>query len=200
MLLVRPLSGMGEYLFGWQSEKIINGAILNLPQDSDRLNKLIALSRLRIVIGPHWSFKHKTFQKTMSLIGKEMPIERLDWGVIGPSAITYYVTACGLLHHSQSVDVLYPVLPNDAARFFRVNTDAIKTRITSNTRAIHLWNELIKEQKNSSPRGLIHRKNVHPVRGRISLAKHVKTLPLCSSAQAPSYPARSLHAAKVHER
>jgi hypothetical protein len=150
-LVVRPLDGMGEYLFGWQDADVINNAVMNLPPDSECLDKLIELSRSRVVVGPHWSLKHKAFQHAMGLVGRQKPIEQLEWGVIGPFALTHYVLASGLRHHCQAVDVFYPVHPNDASDLFLADAATVESRITSSTRAVHLWNDLISELKRSPP-------------------------------------------------
>ena len=150
VLVIRSLEGMGEHLFGWQDHRVINNAILRLPPDSGCLDNLIKLAHSRVVVGPHWSVKHKLFQHAMGLIGWQTPIEQLEWGVIGPFALTHYVLATKLRHHCQAVDVFYPVHPNDASDCF-LEAATVESRITSNTRTIHLWNDLIKRQKKVPP-------------------------------------------------
>jgi hypothetical protein len=87
----------------------------------------------------------------MGLIGRERPIEQLEWGVVGPFALTHFVLASGLRHYCQAVDVFYPVGPNEASDFFLADAAIVETRITTSTRALHLWSNLIRRLKNVPP-------------------------------------------------
>jgi hypothetical protein len=151
VLLLRSLSDMGEHVFGWQDPYVINGAVLRLPPDSECLGRLIDLCRSPVVIGPHWPRHRKLLQRARSLVGTHVPIQQLEWGAVGPMALTHFVTSCRLLHHCQPVDVFYPVHFKDAACVFTADASAVAALFTSSTRAVHLWNNMLKELKHLPP-------------------------------------------------
>jgi hypothetical protein len=151
IFLLKNLDNMGSFIYGWQEPGIINSAVLKLPPKSKPLQQLIAISRDNVVVGPHWSLKHRLYQIAMGAAGMHTPLEKLEWGVIGPHALTKYLTESRLLHHCQPVDVFYPVEPLSASIIFDDNSFEVENRITSSTRALHLWNELIRNSKKGSP-------------------------------------------------
>jgi len=151
VLLLRDVKGMGDHIYGWQDANVINGAILKLPAESECLGRLRSLSRARVVVDPSWSFKEKAIQRAKGLFGLQVPVGKLRWGTVGPYALTHYVKACHLIHHCQPADVFYPVPFTDATSFFSADAAAIEGQFTSSTRAVHLWNDMIKEAKRRPP-------------------------------------------------
>jgi hypothetical protein len=151
VLVLRNLGEMGDHIFGWQDPYVINNAVLRLPADSDCLEQLISLSRAPVVVGPHWSLRQKAVQIGRSLFKVHVPIQNLEWGTVGPMALTHFVTSGRLLHHCQPMDVFYPVHFMDATSLFSADSASVEGKFTSSTRAVHLWNDKIKEAKRLPP-------------------------------------------------
>jgi hypothetical protein len=151
MLLLRPVSEIGEYIFGWQDASTINGAILRLPPDSPCLQKLIALCRSDVVVPPQWSRTQKAYQRLRAVIGRHTPVEKMEWGAIGPQALTRFLIDLRLLHRCQSVDVFYPVSWQQAWHLFEPDAALVENALTANTRAVHFWNDRIKHLKGRAP-------------------------------------------------
>jgi hypothetical protein len=151
VLLLRSLSGMGEYVFGWQDCHVVNGAILHLPAGSSCLLTLMALGRADVVVAPQWSRSRKAMQRVLSVVGKHDPVEKLEWGVVGPLAITRVIADERLTHLCQPMDVFYPLPWQRAELAFDPDASLVERTLTSSTRAVHLWNDRIKAFKNSPP-------------------------------------------------
>ena len=151
VFLIQSLQGPNQYIFGWQDEGTINGAVLRLPPDSACLADLLALSRASPFIAPHWPRRQKAIQWLRGLVGKDLPVEKAEWGALGPFALTYYVKNTGLRQFSQPPEVFYPVPFDKASTFFEPDPGYVTARITPNTRAVHLWNDMIKDLKKQPP-------------------------------------------------
>jgi hypothetical protein len=136
-----PKSG---YLLGYESDSVINGAILKLPQDSEILNTLLEITHDPYFI-PEWverSVKKKL--KFKKIFGPGVHISEMPWGVLGPTAITYYVNKLCLKDKVQPIDVFYPV--HYSCIHLLLDPDlTIDDLVTSRTQCIHLFNEMFRK-------------------------------------------------------
>jgi hypothetical protein len=147
MLFLRNISDMGEHIFSWQTEEIINGAVLRLPVDCplfDYVEKLVASP---VPLPRHWPLRKKIKQ-----LIRRRSIEQLEKSVIGPLALTDFLRRSGEARLAQAPEVFYPLRWQDRLDIFdpRIQVEA---RFTSETRAVHLWNTLLDRQgqKNAPP-------------------------------------------------
>lgn len=138
ILIIKNLQHMGEYVFGWEDDQSINCAVLRMPPNSPCLNALCDFSNSKVVVPPFWNLNRQTKQRLRWLVGKDKKLENLEWGVIGPKAMTHFVKAQKLLHYTQSFDVFYPVHFSEVETFWSPG-DHVEQMFTSNTRAVHLW-------------------------------------------------------------
>lgn len=80
------------YLLGFEHDKSINGAILKLPSTSITLKKLLNAAYDPWFI-PQWYSKIKKYRlKIKKIFGLGRHLSDMPWGVIGPEAITYYIS------------------------------------------------------------------------------------------------------------
>lgn len=151
VLLLKPLDDLGDYVFGWQDANVINNAVLKLPRDSECLGRLVALGRADVVVPPQWPRRQALKQRMRGLVGAQTPMENLEWGAVGPFALTRLIADFRLMHRCQPVDVFYPVPWQQAHLTFEPDTPLLLNVLSSSTRAIHLWNDRIKELKRTPP-------------------------------------------------
>jgi hypothetical protein len=151
VLLLKPIGDIGEHVVGWQDAYVINNAVLRLPPASPCLQRLIALGRSEVVVPPQWSSVRRMSQRLRSLFGQHIPFEKLEWGATGPLALTRLIFDLRLLHLCQPVDVFYPVPWQHASHLFQPDATLVESALTSNTRAVHLWNDRIKHLKGKAP-------------------------------------------------
>jgi hypothetical protein len=84
---VRPIED-ADYIFGWQNEQTICGAVLKLPSDCLVLAKLCNLEDGFI---PHWLGRRAQLKlRIRRFIGWPVSLEQMDWGTAGPAALTWY--------------------------------------------------------------------------------------------------------------
>jgi len=105
---VRPIPKQ-DYIFGYQTNDQLNGAVLKLPVGSRTL-----LEMLKFADDPHyivpWLVRSKLLRyRFRRFIGLPIHVSNYSWGKLGPEAITYFAREAGTIHHAAPIDVFYPV-------------------------------------------------------------------------------------------
>jgi hypothetical protein len=149
LYLLRPLPAT-PYLFGFQDQRWINGAVLRLPQDCPMLPGLLGLFEERTV--PDWLAPGAKLAAWWRLFTTgRSPLGQMPWGVAGPHALTALARRYGLLGQALPPEAFYPVAYDDAAW---ITNPAVRLEdvVTDRTIAVHLWNELIRPFKDAPAR------------------------------------------------
>ncbi|HEX2995034.1 MAG TPA: hypothetical protein VHP14_09420 [Anaerolineales bacterium] len=150
VFILRPIILDSPCLFGWEDRNSINSAVLYLKHDSSLLSDLLDLVYSHPVIPPWWPIEEQIKQRYLGSENRARPLEYLDWGVIGPQAVTYYAGRHNLAHIAKPTDVYYPFHWSEAKFLFDPTFD-IDSHITQNTCAVHLWNTLIQDFMKQKP-------------------------------------------------
>jgi hypothetical protein len=130
------------YVFGWENERTINGAVLRIPAQSDLLEDLRTLPTNNWC-PPFFGPKRKlAFYWTLLTNGSVMP-EHLPWGSFGPALITYLVKKHGVASYAQPKSVFYPVSYDDSELLLD-SPERVETMIRPDTRVIHMWHSKLK--------------------------------------------------------
>jgi hypothetical protein len=137
VLLLKPIDLPDDYIFGWESDRRINNAVLRLPRQSELLTELLAFVSRRPVVCPWWPAWKRSWQRATALIGLERGPETIALGTFGPKAVTHFVKELGLTALAKSRDVFYPVNYAETDLYFRPG--GLESRLTENTHAVHLW-------------------------------------------------------------
>ena len=134
-----------EYLFGYEYISKFNNAVLNMPSDSELLEKIMAASENPYFIPPWRTAKQQLKDRIRCMVGMGQPITKRPWGVIGPDLITYYIKELNLEHHAQPVDVFY-VLHHDHLRLLWSPGLKVADLVTPNTFGVHLYHSSIERE------------------------------------------------------
>jgi hypothetical protein len=110
----------GDYLFGFEGPRFINGAILRAPSDSPFLRDL--------------------FRKSTSLRPNQVRI----WGQLGPRLITAIARRHNLMHFAQKRDVFYPMSGGEVWALLDPKSYSLASQAVAKSSAIHLWNEVLR--------------------------------------------------------
>lgn len=140
--LLAPLPGDRLYLFGRCADGVINSCLLRLPPDSPLLPELLAPFDEREV--PAWLPPRARAAAWWRLgtTGRTQ-IAKMPWGSLGPNAVTAAVRRHGLHDLALPTEVLCSVHWKDA-RWIHSPFIHVEHVTTPRTRAIHLYNEIIK--------------------------------------------------------
>jgi hypothetical protein len=137
VLLLRPLDLDEDYLFGWESDRRINGAVLRMPAESELTKRLHEFVFERPVIPPWWPLWKRAAHRALAAIGRERGPEDISLGTFGPKAITHFVKEQGLVPLAKEIDVFYPV--NYAHTDVMFRPGGMEEKITDKTYTVHLW-------------------------------------------------------------
>lgn len=148
VLLLRNISGLGDHIFGLQDDRLIAIGVLRLPVSSPILRDILDCCSRRVIVAPHWKRQRQIRQRVAGAFGLHKTLEDLPWGTIGPKLLTYYARKHDIEPLPQTAFYPYP------SKDFMVAFDPgvrVEDRFTSDTYAVHLWNERIKHLKGSPP-------------------------------------------------
>lgn len=139
---LRPIE-RAEYIFGYETDTQINGAVLALPAASGLLKALTAASENPQFIPPWLPARKQKLRRIRMRLGMYPGVSAMGWGTLGPKAITHYAKTLGVEHLAQPIDVFYPVDSRRISTLFDPEL-TIADITTARTRCIHLYNEMIR--------------------------------------------------------
>jgi len=113
-----------EYLFGYESSTMINGAVLAVPRESTLLASLAAESA-------------------------KLDPKIIRWGELGPKLITKTINEVGLADQAQAREVFYPIEMKNAWRLFDPREIEWVHHEISSACTVHLWNEMMRRATRS---------------------------------------------------
>lgn len=131
------------YIFGFEEDGRINGAVLAMPQDSPLLSRLLKAAADPFFVPPWYKKTKRRHLMCKKFLGLGKNIADMPWGVIGPDALTYFANQLELASLGQPIDIFYPV-------HYRCISQLLDARLgvgdvtTSRTLAVHLYNERLK--------------------------------------------------------
>ena len=137
---VRPIEGLGDYIFSWERPGSINGAVLRIPADAPLLDDLLSIFETdnRPLFEPHLPLGRRLEVAARRLLGDPVPPAYMQYGATGPFALTHFVPKHGLLDKVLPNTVFYPVAYKDIPALMEPGSD-IKDIIQPNTRGVHIW-------------------------------------------------------------
>lgn len=136
-----PQSG---YLFGFEDDNIINGAVLALPSNCALLEDLRNAIKNPFFVPPWYSKSKQKRLKFKKIMGFGRNVADMPWGVIGPDAITYFATKRKVDNLALAIDELYPI-HHHRINMLLDNELNLSDITTHRTKAIHLYNEFLRQ-------------------------------------------------------
>ena len=139
VILIKPINLDDDYIFGWQSDELINNAVLFLPEAAAITDEICRFVDQKYPIPPFADPKVRAELERRAKLGSPVDAEDLPWGVYGPRALTYFVRKNNLLGFAKARQVFYPLHWSNAHVLFSADYD-VQSMLTPITVAIHLWN------------------------------------------------------------
>lgn len=143
VLVLRPITLDGPYLFGWEHPERINGAVLYLDRESPLLQALLTFIADPWPIPPFYSWAARFGLMVRRRVGFPKHVSAMRWGVFGPAALTHFAAQHRVSAAARPIDVFYPVPVREAHGPFTAQWDTHRY-LTSRTVTLHLWNEMLK--------------------------------------------------------
>ncbi len=132
-----------DYIFGWEDDRLINGAILRLPPNSMILQRMINLTTNDIIFPPWVGRKTALLAVLKNLLGDGPTVKHLGFGATGPQALTYQIKELGLADLALPREHFYPVHWKNVQAFLSPKL-TVRDIISPETTCIHMYNEILR--------------------------------------------------------
>jgi hypothetical protein len=149
MYCLRPIPD-SDYVFGWEDVRIINGAFLKYPADSDLARTLVAETVSKYPVPDHFGPRRKCLLRALRTVGLGISVEKMRWGVWGPRLLTTTIDKLGLQDKAQPIDRYYPLHFSCVPLLYDPGL-RVEDLVTPRTYALHLWHS--KKDSQSLPEG-----------------------------------------------
>ena len=160
-----------EYIFGWESDIYINGAVLKLPDSAPLLNDLWEAANHPALIPPWVKLGRRAELHVKRLVGLHRTADLARFS-LGPVALTWYTKQRGLEAKAKPRSVFYPIMTKDARDLVNPNI-SISDVIGPETVTLHCCSsQLLKFNLSEFPKGSIASAIV---RGELSIPTAVET-------------------------
>lgn len=141
-----------DYIFGWESDSYINGAVLKIPRNSEMLTAFLSATSDRSFVPPWLKPARRRIMRLRKAFGFPVSIDKLPWGTLGPRATTYFARKAGVADCAAPTDVFYPV-SCDRVRSLLDPHLSLDDLITKRTLCVHLYNQALERHSASVPSG-----------------------------------------------
>ena len=149
LCFVRAIDFQDDYVFGWEHESSINGAVLQLPPNSAMVRELLEIPHLNWR-PPFYGLRKATGFYLRRLIEGDIRPENYRWGTFGPAYLTHLAKKHRLCGRAQERSVFYPLRHRDAKMVCGA-AELVESQLTPATRTIHLWRSVLSREAQVSP-------------------------------------------------
>lgn len=157
ILALKPFKFPSEWVFGYEQEGYINGAVLHFPKNSKTLKKLLEIKPETKGMPPNLQGFKKVKYALRNWMQGGLSIDLWPWGSIGPSAITEYLYIYDEVKHALPRSAFYAVGLDEVEKFVKPGALSMAD-IPKDAWALHLWgkelrNVLREKYENRIPDG-----------------------------------------------
>ena len=158
VICLRPFDHESDYVFGRQSLKEVNNAVLKIPRNSPLLEELIYFCENPNVIRATDKFKVKA-RKTFRRLSRRNEVGVVRFGELGPQLLTYLANKNNLQDKATHASEFYPISTYQAMYPFD-GVAQIDWFHQQGSYAIHLWNEVLSKSLGDKRDGPYHANSI----------------------------------------
>ncbi|RED18422.1 hypothetical protein [Pontivivens insulae] len=138
---VRPIEPETPYVFGYETDRQMNGAVLGMPHDSEMLGMLLDLTSDPYNIPEFHNPRARERHRLAKEAGTPVHASEMPWGVWGPHAVTWAAKKSGNADKAQAREVYYPVHFAERNLFFK-RPRLVMNMIKPETLTVHIWGRI----------------------------------------------------------
>ncbi len=131
-----------DYIFGYQANDQLNGAVLRLPVGCPVLVEGLKMTEDPHYIAPWLGRERRAWYRLRKAVGLPVHISHYPWGKLGPEAVTHLAKTTGAISHAAPIDVFYPILHSQVTLLLDPQL-ALSDIATSRTLCIHLFDNVL---------------------------------------------------------
>lgn len=157
LLALRKFDFNSDYVYGYESQSFINGAVLRIPHESPALKILTSFNEDTVGIPPGieiFSFEMIKFLIKSIFIRRSFHISSWPWGSVGPKVITHFLRKTGEDKHAFPIKAFYP-LPFERVEDLLKPNLIKKDMFDKDCYAVHLWGKELRKIMNDKYGGKI---------------------------------------------
>lgn len=143
VIALKPFNFDSDWVFGLETEREANNAILRLPRDSQTLRDLLSLATISRGLPPTLK-GFRRFRYWAKSLGRGLTVDRWPWGATGPRALTYYLEKNNEMGKALPISAFYAI-PLSEAHHFAMPGKITKENLPLNAWAVHLWGKELRE-------------------------------------------------------
>ena len=136
--VIKPLDFEQPFVFGMEHENTINAAILYIPPKSEMVRDLCEIP-LSDRCPPWYGPKRRLAYYWKRLTQGQVRVDEMMWGTFGPLMVTFLAKKHKVADQAQKPSVFYPISWKDARQFYEP-AHIVKSSLTQDTHAVHLYN------------------------------------------------------------
>lgn len=148
-VFLRPFDFAQPYVFGWELEGWINNAVMFAPSESDFVQDLFKFTQPNVRppwFGPKRSAQFYWKRWRNGYLG----LEHMPWGTYSAGLVTHLVKKRKLQRFAVDPRVFYPVRWSEARLVYDA-AHRVNSKLTEETRAVHLWHSKLGHLVSSPP-------------------------------------------------
>jgi hypothetical protein len=149
LYFLRPIDFHDDYVFGWENEKSINGAVMRLPRDCRMLRELCDIPHTNWKPPYYGPRKTALFYWSRLITGDVYP-ENYRWGAFGPAILTHLAKKYSVSKKAKNRSVFYPIRHCETFLLYGP-PESVNRLLTAETRTVHLWRSVLSEEAKVSP-------------------------------------------------
>lgn len=136
---LKPFVPVEGHLYGYQSERSINGGVLSFPKDSTAFRKILDFTSDAYAVPTWYKPKYVNWLRAEKEAGRPVHASQQPWGVWGPAIVTHFLNETGEARYAQPQEVLYPFTFGDRRLMVRRRLPNVTDYITDKTVSIHFF-------------------------------------------------------------
>ncbi|HME86292.1 MAG TPA: hypothetical protein VKG91_17550, partial [Roseiarcus sp.] len=149
LYFVRPLDYQDDYVFGWEHETSINGAVLRLPPDCGMVRELCEIPHLNWQ-PPYYGLRKSAGFYLRRIVEGDIYPEDYRWGAFGPAYLTYLAKKYRVARLAQARQVFYPIR-HYHAKMVCGPPELAERELSRETRTVHLWHSVLSAEARAAP-------------------------------------------------
>jgi hypothetical protein len=148
-----------QRVYGWEKKpRLVCGAVLGFPRDSEALNQLLEFCRDEYPVPPWLSSDDQARLHKLHDAGTPEHVTDLPWGVWGPTALTYFLKKTGEIENTMEQVAFYPISFKDRRKLLKRQVD-LSGEINDDCYGVHLWNRRLRRRLVTHHDGFPHHKS-----------------------------------------
>lgn len=144
IIALRTFDFTSDFVFGFQDDTLVDGAVLCLPSGSAVLKQLLRYDADTKSAPPNLRGSKKARYQIRNFIAGGLPIDRWPWGSLGPTLLTSILQETGEIEHAMPVSAFYSVSPDKVAVFAEPKGWDV-SQAPPSAYAVHLWGKFLRD-------------------------------------------------------